>query len=194
MKYYKKLIGEKSYLSPVTLNDAELWADWFNDLEVTIPLGNEAYIPTSLEKEREGIAHTLQSGAHMFTIVDALTDIGIGRCLLFDLNVIDRNAKVGIFIGNKEYWGKGYGSDALRLLLDYGFNLLNLNNIMLGAFSFNERALNCYRKVGFKEIGRRRQARIIGGVKYDSVFMDMLAEEFEPVYINPMIKSSSKDE
>ena len=64
------------------------------------------------------------------------------------------------------------------MLLDYGFNLLHLNNIMLGMFSFNERALACYRRVGFKEIGRRRQARIIGGKKYDLVLMDMLADEW----------------
>lgn len=127
----------------------------------------------------------------MFSIVDLQSDIAIGRCLLFDVNLVDRNAKLGIFIGNKEFLGKGFGSDALRLLLDYGFNLLNLNNIMLGTFSFNERAIQCYKKVGFKEIGRRRQARIIGGVKYDSVFMDILAEEFESVFVKPIIASSS---
>jgi RimJ/RimL family protein N-acetyltransferase len=64
------------------------------------------------------------------------------------------------------------------MLLDYGFNLLNLKNIMMGMFSFNERALACYRRVGFKGIGRRRQARIIGGKKYDLVLMDMLADEW----------------
>ncbi|QUL52240.1 GNAT family N-acetyltransferase [Paenibacillus tritici] len=191
MKYYKKLIGEKCYLTSVASDDAESWTCWFNDLEVTVPLGNEAYIPTSLDKEREGIEHALKSGAHMFSIVDLQSDIAIGRCLLFDVNLIDRNAKLGIFIGNKEFWGKGFGSDALRLLLDYGFNLLNLNNIMLGAFAFNERAIQCYKKVGFKEIGRRRQARIIGGVKYDSVLMDMLAEEFESIFVKPIITSSS---
>lgn len=63
------------------------------------------------------------------------------------------------------------------MLLDYGFKLLHLNNIILGMFSFNERALACYRRVGFKEIGRRRQARIIGEKKYDLVLMDMLADE-----------------
>ena len=63
-------------------------------------------------------------------------------------------------VGEKEYRDKGYGQDATKLLLDYGVNLLNLNSIMLGTFSFNERAINCYKKVGFKEIGRRRQARL----------------------------------
>jgi RimJ/RimL family protein N-acetyltransferase len=57
-------------------------------------------------------------------------------------------------------------------------------------FAFNERAIHCYQKVGFREIGRRRQARIIGGIKYDAVLMDILAEEFQPVYVNIFIESS----
>ncbi|MEK3835915.1 GNAT family N-acetyltransferase [Paenibacillus sp. FSL R7-0128] len=190
MKYYKKLTEKKCYLSTVATDDAEAWTRWFNDLEVTAPLGNEAYLLTSLDKEREGIEHVLKSGTHMFSIVDLESDLAIGRCLLFDVNLVDRNAKAGIFIGDKEFWGKGFGSDAMRLLLDYGFNLLNLNNIMLGTFAFNERAIQCYKKVGFKEIGRRRQARIIGGVKYDAILMDMLAEEFESVFVKPIIAGS----
>jgi RimJ/RimL family protein N-acetyltransferase len=95
---------------------------------------------------------------------------------------------LGIAIGVKTYWGKGYGQEAIRLLLDYGFNLLNLNSVMLGTFSFNERAIHCYRQVGFKEIGRRRQARIIAGKKYDAVLMDILAEEFESVYVAGLVE------
>ncbi|MCF7815351.1 MAG: GNAT family N-acetyltransferase, partial [Candidatus Cloacimonetes bacterium] len=94
----------------------------------------------------------------------------------------------GIFIGNKNYWGKGYGSEALSLLLDYGFNILNLNNIMLETFSFNERALKSYKKVGFKEIGRRRQAIIMGGKKYDEILLDILAEDFESPFIKKIIE------
>ncbi|MEK4042605.1 GNAT family protein [Paenibacillus sp. FSL H8-0048] len=190
MKYYKKLTGKKCYLSTVATDDAEAWTRWFNDLEVTAPLGNEAYLLTSLDKEREGIEHVLKSGTHMFSIVDLESDMAIGRCLLFDVNLVDRNAMAGIFIGDKEFWGKGFGSDAMRLLVDYGFNLLNLNNIMLGTFAFNQRAIQCYKKVGFKEIGRRRQARIIGGVKYDAILMDMLAEEFESVFVKPIVTGS----
>ena len=60
--------------------------------------------------------------------------------------------------------------------------LLNLNSVMLGTFAFNHRAIHCYERVGFKEIGRRRQARIIGDRKYDVALMTILAEEFESVY------------
>lgn len=68
-------------------------------------------------------------------------------------------------------------------MLDYGFNLLNLNNIMIRTYSFNKRAIACYKKAGFKEVGRRRQARIIGKEKYDMVYMDILAEEFDSYYV-----------
>jgi RimJ/RimL family protein N-acetyltransferase len=89
---------------------------------------------------------------------------------------------LGIVIGEKAYWNKGFGQEATRLLLDFGFNLLNLNSVILGTFAFNQRAIAAYRKVGFKEIGRRREGRILAGKKYDVIFMDILAEEFRTLY------------
>ncbi len=188
MPYYKKLVGDKCYLSPCCLDDAEKWTEWDNDLEVTIPLGDEAYIPYSLAKMRDILSGVIKSQDHIFSIVDLETDAAIGRCILFDIDRVNRKAMLGIVIGEKAYWGKGYGQDAMKLLLDYGFNLLNLNSVMLGTFSFNERAIGCYKKVGFKEIGRRRQARIIGGKRFDAVLMDILAEEFQSVYVSRFVE------
>ncbi|MFC2023928.1 GNAT family N-acetyltransferase [Chloroflexota bacterium] len=183
MGYYRKLVGEKCYLSPCTSQNAEQWTVWDNDLEVAIPLGDEAYTIYSLEKMREITREVMIQQSHLFSIVDAATDTLIGRCLLFDIDAVNRKAMLGLVIGEKEYWNRGYGKEATRLLLDYGFNLLNLNNIMLGTFSFNVRALDCFRGAGFKEIGRRRQARIIAGRSYDLVLLDILAEEFKSVYV-----------
>jgi RimJ/RimL family protein N-acetyltransferase len=94
---------------------------------------------------------------------------------------------LGIVIGEKSRWGQGYGQEAVKLLLDYGFSLLNLNSVMLGTFSFNQRALRCYEKVGFKMIGRRRDARIIAGEKHDMILMDILAEEFESPFVKGLL-------
>lgn len=91
--------------------------------------------------------------------------------------------KQGIFIGDKDYREKGYGTEAIRLILDYGFNYLNLNNIKLDLMEFNERALACYKKCGFKEYGRRRKCRFINGKYYDVIEMDILSEEFKGSYI-----------
>ncbi len=177
MPHYPKLAGAKCYLSPCSAEDAEIWAQWDNDLEVALPLGDEAYTPYPLEREKRGLEDSMKS--HIFTIVDRKSSKPIGRCLLFDLDWINRKAMMGIVIGEKSHWSKGYGEEAVRLLLDYAFHLLNLNSIMLGTFSFNERGLKCFQKAGFQEIGRRRQGRVIGDRTYDIVLMDILAEEHE---------------
>ncbi len=179
MPHYPKISGSKCYLSPVCAEDAPLWAGWLNDLAVSLPLGDEAYRPYSLENAQADIAETIRREDHVFTIVDLATGRPIGRCLLFQVDLLNRSAMLGIFIGPEEYRGRGYGSEATRLLLDYAFNLLNLNNVMLGVFAYNRQALACYRKVGFKEIGRRRQARILAEKRYDVILMDILREEFE---------------
>ncbi len=178
MPHYKRLLGEKCYLSPCAAEDAARWAEWFNDPAVTIPLGDEAYTLTSLEAEQAALAQALQHPGHLFTIVDLATEAAIGRCMLFNVNLVDRHAMLGIAIGEKAYRGKGYGLEAIRLLLDYAFNLLNLHNVMLGVFEFNQAAIRCYEKAGFRLIGRRRQCRLIAGRRYDEVMMDILATEF----------------
>jgi RimJ/RimL family protein N-acetyltransferase len=179
----KILTGKKCSLARCAIEDAEQWMKWDNDLKITIPLGDEAYTPIGLEKEQEQIRNHLQTQSHTFAIIDNPTDRLIGRCMLFNFDWVNRQAMVGIVIGEADYWGQGYGQEAIRLLLEYGFQLLNLNNIMLGVFEFNHRAIECYRKVGFKEIGRRREARIIGSKKYDAILMDILASEFTPTGI-----------
>jgi RimJ/RimL family protein N-acetyltransferase len=186
MTHYKKLVGERCYLSPVAVEDGELWAEWLNDLEVTLPLGDEAYEMIPGETARGWAASAANGQEPVFTIVEKATERAIGRCLLFGIHATDRSAECGLFIGEKSLWGQGLGSEALALLLDYAFNLLNLNSVMLGAFSFNLRALASYRKLGFREIGRRRQARVIAGKAYDVVLMDLLAEEFSSPVIKKM--------
>jgi RimJ/RimL family protein N-acetyltransferase len=182
MPHYQKLAGEKCYLSPCAPEDAEKWAAWDNDLKVTLPLGDEAYTLYTLAKEQDSLAAVARSQDPVFSIVDCASEELIGRGMLFDINRVDRSAMLGIVIGEKAFWNKGYGQEATRLLLDYGFNLLNLNSIILGVFAFNQRAITAYRKVGFKEIGLRRQSRIIAGRAYDALLMDMLADEFRAMY------------
>ena len=82
-------------------------------------------------------------------------------------------------IGNKEFWSRGYGTEALGLLLDFAFAILNLNNVLLEVHAFNTRAIRCYEKVGFKVVGRRRESRLVAGKHYDRIIMDILAREFQ---------------
>lgn len=180
--YFPKLSGERVFLSPVAPEDAELWAGWLNDLAVSLPLGDEAYMTYGLERAQQDARETSQRQDHVFTIVEKDGGRAVGRCLLFAVNPVDRCAWIGIFIGECDCRGKGYGQEAMRLLLDFGFNLLNLHNIMLGVFAFNERAIHAYQRLGFHDIGRRREARWIGGKAYDVIFMDLLEEEFRARY------------
>ena len=175
MKYFKKLVGNRIYLSPMSVDDAETYVKWLNDLATTDGLGNSSRM-ISLEDEKEWIKKS--SSSFQFAIVRLEDDTLLGNCGFNEINQVMQNAIVGLFIGDEDNRNQGYGQEALNLLLDYGFNYLNLNNIMLKVFSFNERAIQCYKKVGFKEIGRRRQSYYLKGQFYDEVYMDILREEW----------------
>jgi len=175
MRYFKKLIGERIYLSPMNKDDAEIYTKWLNDEEVAVNLGQYAKVIT-LNNEQKTLEDMTTDG-YNFAIVKN-DDTLIGNISLFRINHVNRSAITGIFIGEKENRGKGYGSEALRLILNYGFNTLNLHNIMLNVFSDNEQAIACYRKVGFTEFGRRRESSFKDGRYVDDVHMEILAPEF----------------
>lgn len=176
MRYFKKIIGENIYLSPINVEDIEIYMKWMNDKNVTDNIGQTQYV-TTFEKEKEWLESTNKGNKYQFAIINNNDEL-IGNCSLFDLDFINGNATVGIFIGEEKYRGKGLGTETLKLLIGYGFNNLNLNNIMLTVFSFNERAIKCYKKVGFKEIGRRRKNITINNKRYDTIYMDIIREEY----------------
>lgn len=181
MKYFKKLVGERIYLSPRNVEDVEKITEWMNDFEITDYTGR-SYQTMTLQNEKAYLEKE-QDNKSVFAIIDLQTDEIIGNVGLHDINNINRTATLGIFIGNKDYRSKGYGTEAIKLILDFGFNYLNLNNIDLALMEFNKRALKCYEKCGFKEIGRRRKCKFINGRYYDSILMDILSEEFTKSYI-----------
>lgn len=174
MKYYKKLVSNKVYLSPMCLEDAETYTKWLNDLSVAENLGTPSNM-VSVTGEQEVIRKNSQST--VFAIVKTENDELIGRCGFNSVDQIRQCAEVGIFIGDEENRDNGYGAEAISLLIDFGFNYMNLNNIMLKVFAFNERAINCYKKAGFKEIGRRRQAYYLKGKYHDEIFMDIIRSD-----------------
>lgn len=177
MKYFRKVEGERIYLSPMCIEDAEKYTEWFSDRSNTDGLHHTSEL-ASVESEREWIENTYKKGTYNFAIVDSKTDELIGNCGISHMNNIDRTATVGIFIGDEENRNKGLGAEALNLLIDYGFNFLNLHNISLGVFSFNERAIACYKKVGFKEYGRRHESYFLDGKYHDSISMEILEDDF----------------
>ena len=181
MKYLKKIIGDRIYLSPRTTEDVEIFTEWLNDFETTDYLGRSGAL-VSFEGEKKYLENNYAPEA-TFVIVTLDEDKMIGTVSLENIDHQNRNAVLGIFIGDKDYRSNGYGTEAIKLILDYGFNYLNLNNIKLDLMEFNERALKCYKKCGFKEYGRRRKNKFLNGKYYDTIEMDILAEEFTGDYI-----------
>jgi RimJ/RimL family protein N-acetyltransferase len=186
MKYFKKLVGENIYLSPMNVEDAEIYSKWMNDFNTTDYLGLSSNI-VNLIDEKTWLEKSLKESRLQFAVVDLENDKLIGNCGFDDIDKTRRTATIGLFIGDEENRNKGYGTQMLKLLLDYGFNYLNFRNIMLKVYSFNERAMKAYKKVGFKEIGRRRESYFLNGKYYDDIYMDILSDEFSESYIKNKI-------
>lgn len=176
MEFLRKIIGGSIYLSPVDDRLTEKVAKWSNDLEVAIRTGDISDKIT-YEVQREYLKG-MNNGGHAFYIVAKENNEAVGIARLMRVNLINRTATMGMFIGEKNNRNKGMGTEATKLLLDFGFNVLNLKNIMIETFSFNERAIQACKKAGFKEIGRRRKAITYGTKEFDEVYMDILSDEF----------------
>jgi RimJ/RimL family protein N-acetyltransferase len=173
------ITGEKVALGPIRRELLPLYLRWINDFEVTRTLA-ASFRPMTWEAEEawfEGASRRDRDA--MFTIYERATLRPIGNTGIHDVDAHHRVGEFGLMIGEKECWGKGYGTETTRLMLDYGFNCLGLHNLMLKVYSFNERGIRAYTKAGFREIGRRREAIRIAGQAYDEVLMDCLATEFE---------------
>jgi RimJ/RimL family protein N-acetyltransferase len=102
----------------------------------------------------------------------------IGNCGMFNLDWRNRSAELGIFIGDKAYWDKGYGTEVMRLLLRIGFMTLNLHRIYLRVYDNNLRAVHVYEKIGFVHEGRQRQAEFRDGRYLDLLLMSILRPEW----------------
>ena len=178
MKYFPKIKGDRLYLSPMNVNDAETYTRWLNDKHVVENIGGHAKVLT-VQEEKEWLIKN--SNDYNFAIVLNDKDRLIGNISLMDVDLINQTAELGIFIGEQDDRNKGYGKEAIKLILDYGFNTLNLNNIMLKVYSFNEKAIKTYKKVGFKTFGDRRECRYRDGLVYDTVYMDILKKEFNEI-------------
>lgn len=186
MKLLKKLEGEICYLSPVSAEYYEKVAQWSNDIEVGINTGDISDM-ISFERQKSYLEGMSSKGyAYMIVREDNHEPVGIVR--LMNVDQTWRRATLGIFIGEKSCWGMGIGTEAVRLILDFSFNCLNLHNIMLNVYSFNERALRLYEKCGFKEIGRRRECVIYGNRYYDEIIMDILDDEFKGSLLDKFLK------
>lgn len=156
--------------------DIPAFLKWFNDPEVTEFLDLEP--PMGMEQEEAWFDSLSKSEEDIFSI-DTLDGKLIGNVGLVNTDWVARKVLIGIVIGEKEYWGKGYGTDAMLTLLRYLFEELNMNRVFLGTDWANKRAISCYENCGFVIEGLLRQHRWKRGRYRDYLIMSILREDWD---------------
>ena len=176
------LESKSIYLSPITEEDMCRVALFANDEEARLfgsSTGRIAYESAIKEKFME-----MTKSGEIFGIFRKDTNELIGDMGLHTIDTYNRCGVISIRIGIEENRGRGYGTEALVMLLKHAFIDLNLESISLGVFEYNRRAISVYRKIGFREIGHRRNVRIVGNQKFDEILMDMIADEYFELHGN----------
>jgi len=172
--------GKLINLRAPEMGDLERNTRWINDREVTQFLSMRYQMSLAAEEAwMRGLVSKPLSYDRPFFAIDTKDGVHIGNTDLFNVRPEARAAELGIMVGEKEYWSRGYGSDVLRTLLGFAFGEMNLNRVELFVYAFNERAQAAYRKCGFVEEGRRRQALYRAGAYHDLVVMSVLRAEWE---------------
>jgi RimJ/RimL family protein N-acetyltransferase len=170
----------------LTMEDPQVYAEafcrWSHDSEYRRLLGSEIAALWSVKKIKEWIEKEFskeERQSFSFNIHTLQDDKLIGDIGLDIVNWSHGEAFVGIGLGERDYWGKGYGSDAMRVILRYAFTELNLRRVSLDVFEYNPRAIKSYEKVGFVHEGRMREYLNRDGRRWDLIFMGILYEEWE---------------
>ena len=174
VRYYN---GQRIYFRPIELTDCAKFVEWFNDPDNWRTLARSN--PINQLREKEFIEGLYKSNTDVaFGIVLSVDDSFIGCCGLHGISPQARSASFGILIGEMRYQGLGFGGETISLALRYGFEELNLNRIELDVFAGNERGLRAYRRAGFVQEGRRRQAFYRNGRYHDVIHMAVLREDW----------------
>jgi RimJ/RimL family protein N-acetyltransferase len=174
------LKGEKVMLRAMRPEDLERLWEFNNDLEVELFGGGDPPYPQSLARLRADFEREWAKGGRDGSSFGIEVDGKfIGHCALFEFDHVSRTCKLGISIGDKGYWDKGYGRDAVRVLVDYAFRLLNQRKVWLSVNGNNERAIRAYRGCGFQEEGKLRRQVWTNGQYVDLVQMGILREEWD---------------
>ncbi|MGB2694811.1 MAG: GNAT family protein [Dehalococcoidia bacterium] len=181
------LEGKLVKLRARELADVDRAYAWINDREVTRHL--IARYPLSRADEEQWLKNTPTNsvGNGVALAIETQDGTHIGNIDLHPVASEDRHAALGVMIGEKDYWSKGYGTDAIVTLLRFAFDEMNLNRVWLTVDDRNERARACYRKCGFREEARWRQDRFTEGAYHDTLVMGVRRDEFAALHNNGTI-------
>jgi RimJ/RimL family protein N-acetyltransferase len=172
------LQGARVRLRPPQERDLPDFIRWFNDPEVRYWLAMSDSPELTMEKEREWFEGLRADRARVVWCIEA-EGKAIGTLGLHEIDETQGRATLGISIGEKECWGRGYGRDAIRQALAYGFGELELRRIDLNTDEDNERGVRCYEACGFQREGLLRAYRVRLGEPVNGLVMSVLREEFE---------------
>ena len=174
------LIGEKVYLRPIEASDLTgPYVNWLNDYEVTqfMETGSFPTTEESLQKYAQSVIHS--SNNVMLAIIEKKSGIHVGNIKLGSIQWIHRRADVGIMVGDRRAWGKGYGHEATALVLAYAFRRLNLHKVTLGVYADHDGAVRSYKKLGFAVEGTLKQHLFRDGSFHDEYVMGILRSDYE---------------
>ena len=169
--------GDRINLRAREEQDTEIFHRWFNDAEVTRFLG-VPFPAISLSQQRTFVQQIDSDRNRRAYSIVLKNGALIGNCELRSIDWIARSCELAIAIGEKQYWGQGYGGEALTLLLRIAFDGLNMHKVWLTCATYNERGLRAYHRSGFREDGRLRDDRFIDGRYHDTLVMSILEDEW----------------
>ncbi|WP_372010295.1 GNAT family N-acetyltransferase [Paenibacillus chitinolyticus] len=175
------LEGEKVYLRPIDTGDTETYFQQLFQPQTRKLTGTQKHFTRNqIERYIEGKAQDTSSILLLIALTE--TDEVIGDIALQDIDSYNRSAGIRISIDSSRNQGKGCGTEALNLMLDYGFGIVNLHRIELNVFAYNERALHVYEKVGFKKEGVQKEALYYNHKYHDSILMAILEHEYRELH------------
>lgn len=172
------LKGQKTWIRPLENEDIEAFYQWYNDQEVNLWSSGAWPLNTLLSKDAiEDRFFEPDSDERRYAILNLEQEL-IGTLGFRDANIPARSATLFIVIGEKEYWGQGYGSDALNTFLHFLFSQWNFHRLSLDTWDGNLRAIKAYERLGFKLEGTLRDARFVNGKYHDALIFGVLRSEF----------------
>ncbi|BBF44396.1 acetyltransferase, putative [Lachnospiraceae bacterium KM106-2] len=183
---YQFLESEHIYLRPFNEADIPFFIKWYNDKETRAKIGET--MPTS-EFDAENIVRRKMKDSVWFAIISKEDNKIIGETGLLRMFPAWRTTDLSIIIPDKKDQGKGYGTEAINLMMDYAFGYLAYNRIAIGVVGFNTNALAFYKKVGFKKEGIQEQGYYYNYHYHDFIMMRILKDEF---VANSIVSSDEK--
>jgi RimJ/RimL family protein N-acetyltransferase len=166
-------------------SDLDSLMTWVNDEEVTRNLAAPMLFPLSRVAEEDFLESNARgNGPDQVWAIETLAGEYLGGISLTTIDSINRSAQVGIVIGSKPNWGKGFGTDAMRVVLAFAFEKMNLHRVWLNVYDFNVRGIKSYEKCGFRREGVQREYRFLDGRYHDSLLMGILEHEYREALKN----------